>query len=240
MNSALIKAIADGIVGVLRESIEAQAREITALRMQLGEIPAGAPGVGIKSIAQAEDRQTADIELDNGQVVELQLPIGPAGDRGERGDKGERGEEGAAPSAEDVAAALRELPEFVAAATPDVLHPPPWQPGIHRKGAVVGAFMGRLYCAEKDTAAEPGESADWCRVGTQGMRHIGGLGEATLLEPGDIYTKNASTFVFDGARSWLLAPRPYTAADAEKDAKETAKAIAGLRQELAELKKVLQ
>jgi hypothetical protein len=236
MNPQIIRAICDEIGDGVRETTDLLARRISEIGEQLDMIPAGAPGVGIKAIAQAEDLKTADIEFDNGTVIELQLPAGPKGDTG-IGIKGDKGDTGQAPSVGEIAAVLLASPDFIAAATPAPLLAPPWQAGIHRAGTVVGHYIGRLYCAEKDTTAEPGESADWRRLGTAGMRHVGGVRDDSVLEPGDIYTKSASTFLFDGATHRLMAPRPFTAADAEKSDKARAKEVADLRAEVAQLRR---
>jgi hypothetical protein len=239
MNPAIIKAVCEEVVGALRVPIDALARGLDEVRAMVRDIPAGAPGVGIKSIAQAADHASADIEFDNGTVIEIQLPPGPQGEKGETGQsiQGERGEPGQAPSAAEVAALLRALPDFVQAATPEALQAEPWKAGIYRAGTLVAHYIGRLYCAEKDTTAEPGDSTDWRRIGTAGLRLVGGYSDARLYEPGDLYAKNASTFLYDGSQHRLLFAKPYTAGEAERDiAKEVAKAIAPLvARQVAEL-----
>jgi hypothetical protein len=235
MNAAIIRAIVEGISEGLNATLAAFAVRLDALVARLDSVPAGAPGVGIKSVAQAADHSTAEIELDNGQVIELQLPGGPKGEPGDPGQpgegiKGDRGDDGQAPSADDVAAVLRASPDFIEAATPQQMQAEAWQPGIYRKGVAVSHYIGRVYCAEKDTTTEPGDSPDWRRLGTQGLRHVGGFADARVYEPGDMYAKSGSTFLFDGAKHRLLFQRPYTQADAEKS-------ISALRAELLELLK---
>lgn len=205
-------------------------------RGEAGQGIQGEPGVGIKSITQTEDWQTLGIEFDNGTTVDVKLPPGPrgyAGEAGTKGDPGERGQDGIAPSAAEVAELLRASVDFIQATTPDTQQAEPWKPGIYRSGTLVAHYIGRLYCAAKDTTDEPGDSPDWRRIGTGGERHTGGYSDTRLYEPGDYYAKDKSTFLFDGANHRLVFAKPYTAAEAEKDitrtvAQEIAKAIAPL------------
>jgi hypothetical protein len=291
MTPTIIKAVTEEIVGVVRGYVDAVARGLDELRAQVRDIPAGAPGVGIKSITQAEDLRSAEIELDNGQHIVLQMPAGPQGEPGGRGEPGQgiqgepgigiksitqtddwqtlgiefdngetvdvklppgprgfqgdagvkgdpgtpgaAGQDGKAPSADEVAALLRASPEFVQAATPETLQAAPWKPGIHRSGTLVAHYIGRLYCAAKDTTDEPGDSPDWRRIGTGGSRHVGGYDDTRLYEPGDYYAKSGSMFLFDGANHRLIHHKPFTEADAEKAiAKAVTKITAEHRAEL--------
>jgi hypothetical protein len=118
---------------------------------------------------------------------------GEKGERGPRGERGERGEPGAPGAPCD-----------------------PWLAGVYRAGVRVSHFMGRTYEAVADTADEPGDSPHWKRIGTAGLRNIGGRDPA---EPGDLHMREGGTFMFDGARSWLVAARGYTAGDAARELK---------------------
>jgi hypothetical protein len=88
-----------------------------------------------------------------------------------------------------------------------------WTPGVYRAGMRCSHFIGRVYEATCDTAAEPGDSPDWRRIGTDGLRPIGG---ADPREPGDLHAKEGAIFLFDGARNWLLFGKAFSAGDAEK------------------------
>ena len=124
------------------------------------------------------------------------------GDPGGKGDKGDRGDVG--PVAEPA---------------------PLWVPGVYRAGTRRSHAMGRVYEAATDTAAEPGESADWRRLGSTGFAVIGGR-EPT--EPGDFHLRDGATFLFDGAKSWLVFPTPFTRSDCEALLKPTRSSVRDL------------
>jgi hypothetical protein len=81
---------------------------------------------------------------------------------------------------------------------------------IHEKGAIyradslVVAHIGRYYVALKDTCAEPGDSADWQRVGTAGLRHRGAFDKDASYEVGDMYAKDFGTFLVNGPDDHIL------------------------------------
>jgi hypothetical protein len=182
--------------------------------------------------------------LDNGQTIELQLPRGPAGADAIAPTAADVAAQLAAlpefvalarpepTPAADVAAQLAKLPDFVASCAPDAFHANPWAPGIYRAGAEVSHYIGRHYVAEQDTTDEPGDSPAWLRVGTVGMRHIGGAREEKVLEAGDIYAKNGACFLFDGATHRMLFAKSYTASDADKDRREDAAKVAKMAEQL--------
>jgi hypothetical protein len=109
-----------------------------------------------------------------------------------------------------------------------------WVQRIYRKGEVVKHFVGRSYIAQVDTADEPGDSADWKRLGTDGLRDVGGHDEARQYEPGDIYHKDGSTFFYDGANHRLLAAKPLTKAELDKAVKAVERTVAAQVQALAQ------
>jgi hypothetical protein len=252
MNAATLRAIVEGITEGLNGAMVAFSLRLEALAARLDKVPAGPPGVGIKAIAQAPDLASADIELDNGQVIELQLPAGPPGKDGTPPTAAEVAAQLAAlpeflskatppaTPAGDVAAALARLPDFVASCGPDSFHAAPWVPAIYRAGAEVTHYIGRHYVAEQDTNEEPGDSPAWLRVGTVGLRHIGGAKDEKLMEAGDIYAKSGACFLFDGATHRMLFARPYTASDAEKDRRELVKGLGDLAAKVVKMAGQLQ
>lgn len=135
---------------------------------------------------------------------------GDTGDKGEPGDKGERGDTGdkgdpGEPGAPGDKGDTGERGEKGADGLG--LDTPVWQAGIHREGALVQHHVGQHYVAVKDTAAEPGESTDWQRVGTAGFRFAKAYSPDREYQDGDIYAKDFSTYVHTGGRAVLLAAR---------------------------------
>ena len=92
----------------------------------------------------------------------------------------------------------RPLPERGTPGAPGVgLDSPAWKPGVYREGALVGHFLGQLFRATRDTAAEPGSGDDWQRLGNAGLRFRGALEEGAATAPGDLYTRDTSLFLVD-------------------------------------------
>jgi len=133
-------------------------------------------------------------------------PVGPTGPKGEKGDKGDKGERG----------------------DPGPVGAPcePWTPGVYRVGVRRSHFIGRVYEAVADTSDEPGTSAQWKRIDTAGMRHIG-TNEPS--EPGDIHVKERATFLYDGARNWLLCAKAFSDSDGERLFNPLVSQLKGLR-----------
>jgi hypothetical protein len=238
MKAGIIRAIVDELVGHFRAKFAELEHRLEAIGLPEKGEP-GPAGNGIKAITQTEDWITLGFEFDNGETIDVKLPPGPRGYKGDPGDKGVPGDPGAAADAAQVAAVLKASPDFLEAVLPAGPRATTWRAGIYRQGAEVLHHMGRNYAAIRDTTDEPGDSADWLRIGTGGMRHTGGYKDTRSYEPGDLYTKDGSTFVYDGARHWLMAPRPYTAADAEKASKATTAELREIHRELAALSRAI-
>jgi hypothetical protein len=82
-----------------------------------------------------------------------------------------------------------------------------WTPGVYRDGAVVQHHIGQYFKALKDTAEEPGDSADWERVGNAGFRFAKAFSPEIVYKDGDLFIKDYGLFgVFNG-ESRLLAGR---------------------------------
>lgn len=126
-----------------------------------------------------------------------------------RGKPGEPGQPGEAPTAADVALAILLDPDKAEALRGEDgqdgkdgekgadglgAEVPQWEPGIYREGATVQAHLGQFYRAEVDTVAIPGESRDWRRLGTCGLRWRGLKPEADSLALGDLYIDGGSLF----------------------------------------------
>jgi hypothetical protein len=158
--------------------------------------------------------------------------------RGDKGDKGDQGDEGPRPIIDlsDLAGVLRAEPEFIESVRgprgEQGLPGQPcaaWKAGVYRANTRCSHFIGRVYEAVADTSDEPGDSAQWRRIDTVGMRHVGPRDPA---EAGDIHTRDDATFLFDGARSWLLCAKAFTAADGERIVNPLADAVKGFRTRL--------
>lgn len=196
----------------------------------------GMQGVGIHCITQPEDRSTAVLEFDNGERVTLELPRaldgvagrdgrdgvdGAAGRDGRNGIDGAAGKDGkdgrdgvdgpAGPAGEPGAHGRGlDAPQYVT--------------GVHRSGVVVTAFSGRTYVAVRDTAGAPGESPDWQRIGTHGMRYRGVLdpeAPGARFEVGDVYTNGGTFMVFDDGHH-LIGHRALSPSDVRSMAKKIA------------------
>jgi len=112
------------------------------------------------------------------------------------------------PLVNDLVAVKLELAALRAAApSPASLVAPAWAPGVYRAGRLVTHFMGQLFEAAADTAEEPGAGEQWRRLGTGGFRHRGVYDAAAAYQAGDLYARDGSTFLHDGARAYLLAWR---------------------------------
>ena len=84
---------------------------------------------------------------------------------------------------------------------------PVWKAGIHREGALVQAHIGQFYRARADTAAEPGDSGDWERIGTAGFRLAPPWGEGRSYRPGDLFVRDFGLFTWTEAGAQLLVGR---------------------------------
>lgn len=192
----VIKALAD-----LEKKLEA---------LQLIPGPKGDDGrdgadADAKAIAEAIKSDVAFIEAVKGA-------------RGADGAEGQPGRDGTDADPETVAKSLAANAEFVSAVTGNY-EQEPWQPGIYREGKCVSHFTGRSYQAVRDTVEEPGDSEDWKRLGTHGLRDTGGFSETRQYEPGDFYHKDGATFFFDGVSHRLFAAKSVTPNELEKAVK---------------------
>lgn len=151
--------------------------------------------------------------------------VGPAGEQGTPGTDGRDGVDGKDADSAEIAKHLARDENFIAIVTKTV-EVNPWEPGIYREGKCVQHYIGRSYQAVCDTTEEPGDSPHWKRLGTAGQRDVGGFDESRSYEPGDIYHKDGSTFLFDGANHRLQVPKPVTERDVEKQLKGVRGAIA--------------
>jgi hypothetical protein len=156
-----------------------------------------------------------------------------------KGDKGDDGDEGAAAVVDlhELAGILRAEPEFVASVRGERgeqglpgAPAAPWVAGVHRQGVRCSHYLGRVYEASVDTNDEPGDSAQWRRLDTTGMRHIGPREPA---EAGDLHTKEGATFLFDGAQSWMLSAKAFTTSDGERLINPLSSQVKGLRDRIA-------
>ena len=160
------------------------ARRCTGGRGETGQGTQGRrPGIGIKSITQTDDRETLGIEgSTTGRRSRSSCRPARAATPAKNGQQGRhrRARRWTARRRvrNDIAAVLRASPEFIAATTPAQMQAEPWKAGIYRSGTLVAHYIGRLYCATKDTTDEPGDSPDWQRIGTAGERHVGGYSDA--------------------------------------------------------------
>lgn len=85
---------------------------------------------------------------------------------------------------------------------------PAFQSGeVYRSDSIVTHHMGRYYRAVRDTVQEPGDSEDWERVGTLGLRLRGGFDSETVYEAGDMFVKDYGLFMHDGQSARLVAGR---------------------------------
>jgi len=229
MSPTYIAAIVDEVMKFCRDKFDALDQRLDRLGLpEKGE--KGDAGVGIKALTQTDDLARLGIEFDDGSEVEVLLPPGP---KGEKGDPGPVGEPGAPGFADPVAVAdiLQERPAFLKAVQPEGQRAEKWVASIYRAGSEVTHYMGRVYVALKDTTEEPGDSDAWERIGSGGWRHTGGYKNARAYEAGDLYVKDGATWIFDGERPWLMAPKPYTDNDADKAARKAQDQVEMLRRE---------
>lgn len=82
---------------------------------------------------------------------------------------------------------------------------------VYREGSLVTAFIGQFFRAKVDTAAAPGDSDDWERVGTAGFRWRGLKPDEKSLKLGDIFVDNGSLFGFLGTKASMMVQRPKPA-----------------------------
>jgi hypothetical protein len=234
MSPNIIAAVVDEVIKFCRGKFDAVDQRLELLGLpEKGD--RGDRGVGIKAITQTDDLARLGLEFDDGDTLEILLPPGPKGDKGEPGGPGEKGDPGFAAEPDAVAALLKSDAEFLQAVQPQGQRAEKWVPSIYRKGCEVLHYMGRVYVALKDTTDEPGDSLDWERIGSGGWRHTGGYKNARSYEAGDLYVKDGATWIFDGERGWLMAPRPYTAADQEKADRKHADDLAAIRRQVEAL-----
>jgi hypothetical protein len=208
MSPNIIAAVVDEVVKYCRAKFEGIDQRLEVLGLpEKGD--KGDRGVGIKAITQTDDLARLGLEFDDGDTLEILLPPGPVGAKGDQGEglKGDRGDD-ADPAA--CAAMLKADPEFLQAVQPEGQRAEKWVASIYRAGSEVSHYMGRIYVALKDTTDEPGDSDAWERIGSGGWRHCGGYKNARSYEPGDLYVKDGATWIFDGERAWLMAPRRRT------------------------------
>ena len=223
------------------EALKADADFVSRLKGEPGERGAdgrdGRDGVDGTSVTAKE---VAEYLLEH----HLEQLRGVAGERGEKGDPGERGADGRDGADADnqvIARALLANDVFVKSLI-QMVEQEPWAPGIYREGKCVSHFIGRSYQAVCDTTDEPGDSPHWKRLGTHGLRDVGGHDAQRAYEPGDLYHKDGSAFIFDGANHRLFVAKPFTERDYEKAQKavraattETLKAVVASYQDIRSL-----
>lgn len=203
----------------------------------------GEPGADGRDGRDGADGKSVTAQEVADYLIEHHLDLlrGATGERGEKGDQGDRGADGRDGADADVDAVARALAanEAFVKAISNVVEQEPWAPGIYREGKCVTHYVGRSYQAVCDTTEEPGDSAHWKRLGTLGMRDVGGFDAQRAYEPGDVYHKDGSTFWFDGVNHRLTNPKPFTERDYEKAQKalrstitETLKAVVESNKEL--------
>lgn len=158
-----------------------------------------------KAIAAALGPILDDLLALEKRVEQIQLKPGPKGEAGQDADaaavaallsededfservKGEDGENGSDGAGID-------SPPYVAGA-------------IYREGALVVAHIGQHFVAVKDTAAAPGDSEDWKRLGNGGFRHRGAFEKDAAYRDGDLYVNNFGTYCVVHGEAILLAGR---------------------------------
>jgi hypothetical protein len=129
-----------------------------------------------------------------------------------RGKDGQPGEDGADADPVAVADAIfeRHADELAGADGKDGagITAPTFEAGaVYREQAIVTHHLGRYYRALRDTVAEPGDSEDWERVGTSGLRVRGGFDAEADYVAGDLFVKDYGLFLHDGNKATLVAGR---------------------------------
>jgi len=158
--------------------------EVVAVNKRVDELASAQQksAIGIKAIEKTADDKLS-IELDNEQKFEFDLPAGADGKDGAKGEKGQDGLHGAGLEAKS------------------------WESGVYREGSMVQHHIGQFFKALKDTADEPGESADWERIGNAGFRFAKTFDKEAAYQNGDLYIKDYGLFgVFNGEAK-LIAGR---------------------------------
>jgi hypothetical protein len=201
---------------------------VASVQRAIGDTPAALTVDGWRLALRCTDGRELVADLPHPDTAAIALLVVERHLEQLRGDKGDKGDEGppVVVDVDELATALRTDPEFVAAARGDKGDqgdrgdpgPPgapcePWVAGVCRQGVRRSHFLGRVYEAAADTSDEPGDSPQWRRIDTTGLRHIGPREPA---ERGDIYTKEGATFLYDGARSWLLSAKAFSTSDGER------------------------
>lgn len=144
----------------------------------------GAPGADAPAVDPAE--VAAALKADTVFVASLVGAPGADAEPAAPGQPGERGADGAG-----------------------LLAPMHVADKVYREGVTVMAYLGQYYRAKCDTAAMPGESDDWERIGTAGFRWRGL--KPAVVKQGDIYIDDGSMFaVFDDVGK-MVVQRPKAA-----------------------------
>jgi hypothetical protein len=139
------------------------------------------------------------IVLDDGAEVHVELP------RGEKGDRGNDGSDGLG------------------------IEVKLWEPGVYREGTFTMANLGQFFKAVRDTASEPGKSADWARVGSFGFSWKGVKKDGVEYQDGDLYIDGGSTFLFINGKGRIFAQRgtPGQQGPAGKDGADAPHIVTG-------------
>ena len=132
--------------------------------------------------------------------------------RGAPGEKGDRGPMADVPSAQAIAKVLvdehkQDLRGETGASGLGLETKAYVEGSVHREGVFVTAHLGQNFKALRDTAAVPGESDDWERVGSAGFRLTGPYDADKNYQDGDLYIKDFGCFLHAGGKSTLLAGR---------------------------------
>jgi len=129
---------------------------------------------------------------------------GAPGEKGDKGDPGDKGDDGA------IGAEGPQGPQGPVGGDGIGINAQKYEPGaVYLEGTVVQHHFGQFFAAAKNTYAEPGESTDWERVGTLGLRHTGGFKEGRQYQVGDIYVKDYAGFqVMPDGTTKMLWPAP--------------------------------
>lgn len=82
-----------------------------------------------------------------------------------------------------------------------------YAPGVYREGTFCTANFGQYFKAVRDTAAAPGESDDWERIGSAGFRFTGAFDEGKQYASGDLFVRDFGCFLVVDGEAKLLAGR---------------------------------
>lgn len=78
---------------------------------------------------------------------------------------------------------------------------------VYREGAIVQHHFGQHFRALNDTATEPGQSDDWQRIGTAGLRWRGLKPDPETLLPGDFFIDGGSCFLQGDTKASMMVQR---------------------------------